>query len=188
MSRVCTKIFAGALALWGVCAFSQSPEPKGELLASIEMVEGWKPIERRTGWWFYAERTTGNLIGPRITGYEYRDGKQVDEFGGGSQPDLFEAIYHAKLQAFDFEKEADIAHDRLSEQAAARDEVPFISRGRDGARFVVTIVTAAGTFKYEGWNPGDRADALAAGSEKIARLKQVFDQLRAFYTDSKLQF
>lgn len=170
------------------CLATPPAEPRGGLLASIEKVEGWKPIKRRTGWWFYAEKTTENLAGPIVTGYEYRDGKLVDEFGGGSEPALFAAINEAGLEQFDFEKEAAIASKRLVDQAEAQGQEPVVAGVRDGARYVVTIVVSTGTFRYEAWNPGITSDNLAPASEKIARLKQVFDLLRGFYAVSKLPF
>lgn len=158
-------------------------EPPGELLASVEMLEGWKPIERRTGWWFYAHKGHPDLAAPSITGYEYSNGKLVHEFGGGTAGGLYEAIRQAKLEQFDMEQEAGIATERMIE--AAGDEL-FVCGARDGARYRITFVTAAGTFQYELWNPHNTISCLAPASERLARLKVLLDLLREFYADSKL--
>lgn len=182
-----TFAFAMVLSLAGANALAKAAEPPGELLASIEMLEGWKIIEKRTGWWFYAQKTTGNRAGPLITGYHYENGKLVDEFGGGSEPELFEAIHGAKLEQFDLDQEAERAGEELTRQANARGEI-FMWGLRDGARYRVTVVTAAGRFQYEDWNVQNLLDGLWPASDKFRRLKEVLDRLRSFYSDSKLWY
>ena len=174
--------FAGATAL------AKPPtEPPGRLLVSIEMREGWQPIKKRTGYWFYAQPMTGNLAGPLVTGYEYRDGKRVDEFGGGAEPDLVAAIEQLSLQSFDFDTEVAAARRRLAAKATDSGHIE-VCGVRDGARWEVTVHSPTGKFRLDAWNPGATADCLAPHSEKLASLDKLFDLLRAFYADAKLQF
>jgi hypothetical protein len=164
-------------------AAKSPPEPPGELLASVEMVEGWKPVERRTGWWFYAQKIHPDLAAPSVTGYEYSNGKLVREFGGGTEADLYDAIRQAKLEQFDMEQETEAASNRMIEASGAE---LFICGARDGARYRITFVTAAGRFQYELWNPDNTINCLAPASERLARLKVLLDLLRKFYADSRL--
>ena len=175
------------LALAGTPALAKPPAPAGELLVSIEMREGWKPVKKRTGYWFYAERTSGNLVGPLVTGYEYSGGELVDEFGGGSEPDLVAEIEKLGLTSFDFDREVEIASQRLAEKNQDGERI-VVCGVRDGARWEVTVVSGAGTFKLDAWNPGPQADCLAPVSENLAKLDKLFDLLRQFYADTKLQF
>ncbi len=174
------------LACASVSAVAKAPpDPPGELLASVEMLEGWKPIKRRTGWWFYAHKSHSDVVAPLVTGYEYSDGKLVREFGGGTESELYDAIRHAKLEQFDREQEAGAANERLMEAASAKDDI-FVCGARDGARYRITFATESGTFQYELWNPDNTISCLAPASDRLARLKVLLDLLRKFYADSRL--
>jgi hypothetical protein len=188
MPRLTTLLVTLTLAFAGVGVFAKPPEPRGELLASIEFVEGFEPIRKRTGYWFYAEKAPVDVAGPIITGYEYQNGKLVDEFGGGSEPALYEAINKVDLEQFDFEKEVESTTDALAAENDALYGGPLVTGVRDGVRCVVTIVTTQGTFRYEGWNPGLVAEDRARFSPKLDKLDRVFDLLRRFYSDAKLPF
>jgi hypothetical protein len=186
MSRLSNYSLVFLMGLFGSWAVATPQNPPGELLASIEMIEGsFAPIKGRTGWWFQREPSLAG--GYSVTGYEYRNGKLVDEFGGGSEDRLIDALDDIGLKQFDFDAAIESANQVMVSRA--KEEADLVFPGvRDGARFRVTIATSAGKVVIEAWNPGSTADGLAPFNEDLSRLKRAFDLLRGFYADSKLQF
>ena len=187
MSRL-TGLFVSLTLTFAGVSLAKAPEPEGKLLASIEIVEGFEPVRKRTGWWFYFDESPG-LTGPSVTGVEYRNGKIFQVFGGGSEPELFDAVYRSGIEWFDFAEEQDLVYERIAKEAEARGEEGVVVGGvRDGARSIVSLVTDKGVVRFDAWKIGVMSDILAPKSEKMARLKKVLDQLRQFYTTSLLQF
>ncbi len=186
MSRLSNYLLASLMALFGAVAVAKPPSLPGDLLASIEMIEGsFAPVKGRTGWWFQREPSLAG--GYSVTGYEFRSGKLVDEFGGGSEDRLINALDEIGLTQFDFDAEVESANEVMVSRA--KEEADLVFPGvRDGARFRVTIVTSAGKVVFEAWNPGSIVDGMAPFNENFARLKRAFDLLRGFYADAKLQF
>jgi len=153
------------------------------LLASIRILESaFKgPISAKQGFFFYTHEEPG-IAGPTLEGYEFRGGKQVDEFGGGSDSaKVIEAISRVGLQPFDFEQEVEAVTAGLRKESERRGEWFLEPQARDGAKWEVIISTGTGMFTLTAWNPRVVIDAYAPHSENIAKLKAVLDLLAQYY-------
>ena len=187
-----SRLLAACASLW-LCACAGSPpavsqetEP-GRLLASISVTESAHAgvLGKKNGFFFYI-RTPPGIVGPVLDGYEFRDGKEVDSFGGGSgSAEVIEAIEKIGLAPFDFEREVEDLTARLTREANARGEL-YVRGARDGAEMEIVIATASGRFELRAWNPGGDIDTLAQYSPNIAKLKAVIDLLSSYYGRLKL--
>ena len=184
----------GVLASLWLCACAAAlPAASKEsdddrLLASISVTNAAHsgPVRRRNGFFFYVRKEPG-VAGPMLEGYEYRDGKQIDSFGGGSDSaDVIAAIEKVGLVPFDFDREVQTLSARLGREAQQRGE-PFLgAQARDGAEFEIVIETGSGRLSLRAWNPGVTIDAFASHSENIAKLKAVIDLLSQYYGRLKI--
>jgi len=165
-----------------------SNAPQERLLASIRLTESASrgPVDKKHGFFFYVVVPPQGIIGPVLEGREFRDGRLVDEFGGGSgSADVIAAIEKVGLTPFDFDAEVEAITARLLREAQARDEV-LVTRGRDGAEWEVIVATSGGELRLRAWNPRDTINQLAPHSENIAKLKRVLDLLSQYYGDLKI--
>lgn len=181
-------LIACALTLLG-CTSSRGVVPEGVLLASILVVEDAHsgPSKGRTGVVFLVRELPTNAVGPVLEGYEYRDGKVVDAFGGGSDSrGVIEAIKRSNLEPFDFQQEVTSATARLRKEAEGRDEQLILGGSRDGALWEIVVLTEKGRLSIRERNPGGSIDAYAPYSEHLARLKLVMDQLALYYGRVKI--
>lgn len=159
-----------------------------QLLASITRVESAHTgiVRRKTGFEFYVHAMPAGVVGPVLEGEEFRDGRLVDSFDGGSgSSSVVDAIERIGLSPFDFELEVKEVTARLQKTAAERGEM-VVTGSRDGAEWEIVIVTASGRLEVRAWNPGSSFDALAEHSEKLAKLKAAIDLLAQYYGRLKL--
>jgi hypothetical protein len=184
--RACGLLF---VTLAASCAAAPRAEPaRGNLFASIRITESaFKgPIRDKQGFFFYLHEEPG-VAGPMLEGYEFRNGKQVDEFGGGSESaGVIEAIRKAGLTPFDFKREVEEITARLQREATARGESFIGPQARDGAEWEIVIATESGPFTLRAWNPRGAIDQYAQYSKNIAKLKTVLDLLAQYYGQLKL--
>jgi hypothetical protein len=189
-SRVTALLLALSLAS---CAGAPSAAPvtstDRQLLASITIVESAHTgiARRKTGFEFYVHAMPAGVAGPVLEGEEFRDGRLVDSFDGGSDSAaVIDTIEKVGLAPFDFEREVEEVTARLQKNAAAGNPESLVTGSRDGAEWEIVIVTASGRLDARAWNPGSSIDGLAEHSENLAKLKAVIDLLAQYYGRLKI--
>jgi hypothetical protein len=176
-----------AVASPGMAASKPPASVDARQFASILMTRtaSGAVVERKTGFVFSTEPiptgTAGEVI-RALRGDEYRDGRRVESFGGGTESATFVAsIANVGLVPFDFDAEVAQVTARLSREAEQRGDTFLEPQGRDGNEWEITIATQAGMFTLRAWNPRASIDAYAPYSDKLARLKAVLDLLAQYY-------
>lgn len=190
-TKVKLIVIIAALALSGCSSsrvgLAKTELPEGELLVSIELIEGalsGRP-QGRTGFFFYVEDSPG-IAGPRLTGYLYINGEIRDLFGGGSgSASVIKSIRAVGLEPFDFMAEVSSTAARLNAEAEARGERFIGPMVLDGAKYEIVVHTPTGPFRLKEWNPGPTINTFAPHNAKIAKLKALLDILALYYGRGK---
>ncbi len=158
--------------------------PIGSLLVSIRFLEGAHsgPANGKTGFYFYVEEPAADVMGPFLNGYEFRNGKMVEEFGGGSgSADVIAEIKKLKFEPFDYALEVEAVNARLKREAEKRGEEYVAGGTRDGAIWELIVVTSAGEFRLQDWNIGSEIEYYAQYSNKISKLNSIVNILMLYH-------
>ncbi|MCP4790154.1 MAG: hypothetical protein GY881_07965 [Gammaproteobacteria bacterium] len=156
--------------------------PDGELILSLKRTEGafLGPISKDTGFFLY--RNDLKWGASLITGYEYKDGRIIDEFGGDSySSDKFqEGLAAINFEPFDYSAEGSRAWGALMESG---DEFWVTA---DGWVWEIYIKTNNGSFVVEQSNPGTYIRDLAPFSENFRKLQSVLELVNGYYGETKI--
>jgi hypothetical protein len=157
-------------------------QPSGGLLFSIRTLEAMTgPIKRDLGYFFYivdvtkmGDQTSSFLI----PGYQMRDGKVVDRFGGGTadSEEFLTEIEAVHFEAFDFDAELKRVENSHGPQAIVV----------DGAKYEIRFVHRGIDFKLVAVNPVPSIEGAAKYSPAIAKLKALLDVFALHYGRLKM--
>ncbi|NEQ68499.1 MAG: hypothetical protein F6K21_23960 [Symploca sp. SIO2D2] len=183
--RIFPVLFAGCLLNWDLRADVELPEPKGDLLLAIELKESafTGVHDGRHGFYLYIEDAGAFVGGPLVTGYRYKEGKQVDAFGGGSSGSVWfmQRLETLGLQNFDFDAASSLAQSLRSQEDASNslDEVPPV--GMNDGVYLITFYHEGVSYEIEATNPGSILRSYAAYNEDISRLNELVILMASYY-------
>jgi hypothetical protein len=174
-----------ALLTFSSTAYPQEPEPRGNLVFSVELV-GTSGIERsdgtpitfmKTGIFYYIEEARPGDYGALLTGYRFANGQVIDVVGEGSigSEAFLNRLQNLPLRSFDVAVAVKETITSLQQKAQREGGVYSGSGVRDGSEYRISYDFNNVHISYRAWNPGHTLDKLAPYNADIANLRELID-------------
>ena len=164
-------------------------EPRGEVIFSVTLLEGSRTgiHTNKTGIFFYLD-DQGPKYGSSVAGYQFKDGKIVDVFGGGTygSRELLENLNSIKIKPFDCQYEIEttiITQKENAKKNGTKFKMPIVL---DGAKYKIYYSHNDVTVSLTDWNPSPKVFYLAEFNGNLHQLKEVIDLFATYYGRKKM--
>ena len=162
------------------------PEPKGELVLTVELQESsFTGIpEGKHGYYLYVYDPGAFTKGPLVTVYRYDNGKIVDVFGGGSSGSAWfiDQLEGLGVETFDYDLAMEAAVTLEAAQGSEVEESEVESPvGMNDGIYRIAYAYEGAAFQFSEENPGPLLRHYANYNHDISKLSELVNLLGTYY-------